>query len=67
MILVLNLDNSVDIVIYLLFKLGVVILDIITKGTVSQILYLGPSSFFYAILKMMIRNSANTFPIFDIK
>ena len=31
---------------YNLFKFGVVILDIIMEGTVSQIFDLGPSSFF---------------------
>ena len=41
----LNLDNSVDIL-YKLFKFGVIILYTITEGTVSQIFYLGLSSFF---------------------
>ena len=39
---ILNLDNSFDIV-YKLFKFGVVILDIITEGAVSQTFYLRPS------------------------
>ena len=40
----LNLDNSVDII-YILFKFGVGILDIMMEGTVSQIFDLGLSSF----------------------
>ena len=47
-VIVLNLDNSFDII-YKLFKFGVIILAIITEGTVSQIFDLGLSSFFYAI------------------
>ena len=53
--------------IYKLFKLGVVILDTVMEGTVSQIFYLGVSSFFYVILKMMLRNFTNSFPTFGIK
>ena len=41
----LDLDNSV-IIIEKLSKFGVVILDIITEGTMS---HLGPSYFFYVI------------------
>ena len=41
----LNLDNSVAIS-YKLFKFGMVILDTITQGIVSQNFCLGPSSFF---------------------
>ena len=52
-IIILNLD-SVNIV-YKVFKCGVVICDIIMEGTLSHIIYSGPSSFFYVILKMMFR------------
>ena len=44
-----------------------VILDIIMEGTMSQIFYLGPSSFFNVILKMMLRIFTNSLPIFGIK
>ena len=44
-VIFVDLDNSFDII-YKLFKFGVVILDIIMEGTVSQNFYLGPSSFF---------------------
>ena len=44
----LILHNSVAII-YKLLELGVIILDAKTEGTVSQIFYLGPSSFFYVI------------------
>ena len=43
--IILNLDNSV-IIICKLFKFGVVILDIIMEGTVSQICDLGLNYFF---------------------
>ena len=43
-VIFLNLDNSFDII-YKLFKFGVVILDIVTEGTVSQIFDLMSSSF----------------------
>ena len=38
-------DNSLNII-YKHFKFGLIILDVTTKGTISQIFYLGPSSFF---------------------
>ena len=41
----LNLDNSIYIV-HRLLKFSIVILDIITEGTVSHIFYLGPSFYF---------------------
>ena len=41
----LNLHISVNIV-YKPFKFGLVILDILSEGTVSQIFNLGPSSIF---------------------
>ena len=41
----MNLDNSINIV-HRLLKFSIVILDMITEGTVSQILYLGPSFYF---------------------
>ena len=44
-IIFLKVDNSVT-VDPRLFKFGVLILDIIMEGTVSQICYLGPSSYF---------------------
>ena len=44
-IIFLNVDHSVN-VYPKLFKFGVLILDIIMEGTMSQILYLGPSSYF---------------------
>ena len=44
-VIFLNLDNSVDIT-YKLFKFGVMVFASIMEGTVSQIFYLGPSSFF---------------------
>ena len=46
----LNLDNSVNII-YIAFKFGVVIFDIITEGTVSQTFDLGPSYLFMLFRK----------------
>ena len=58
----MNLDNSFDIM-YKLFKLGVVILDIITEGTVSHFFYLGPSSFL-SDLENYIKKFSKQFPDF---
>ena len=41
----LNSDNSINIV-HRLLNFFIVILDMITEGTVSQIFYLGPSIYF---------------------
>ena len=49
-VIFLNLDNLTDIK-YKLFKFGVVILDTIPKGIVSQIFDLGPCSFFLSALE----------------
>ena len=44
-LIVLNLHISVNIV-YEPFKFGLVILGILSEGTMSEIVYLGPSSIF---------------------
>ena len=41
----LNLDNSI-IIVHRLLKFSIVILDMITEGTMSQIFYLGTSFYF---------------------
>ena len=41
----LNVDNSINNK-YNLLNFSVVIVDIVMEGTVSQILYLGPTSYF---------------------
>ena len=37
-------DNSLNII-YKHFRFGLIILDVTTEGTMSQLFYLGPSSF----------------------
>ena len=49
-IIFLNMDNSVNIE-PRLFKLCVLILNIMMKGTISQIFILGPSSYFMLFRK----------------
>ena len=48
----LNVDNSVNIKTRLL-KCGVLILDIIMEGTVSQISPLGPSSYYFMLFRIL--------------
>ena len=57
-IIFLNVDNSVNIKTRL-FKLCVLILDIIMEGTVSQIFYFGPSSYFMLFRKLFLQNLKN--------
>ena len=49
-IIFLNMDNSVNIKTRLV-KFDVLILDIMMEGTVSQIFFLGPSSYFMLFRK----------------
>ena len=50
----MNLYNSVTII-YKLLKFGAHILDVLPEGTVSKILYLGPSSLFFYVIKMILK------------
>ena len=65
-IIYLNVDNSVNIKTRL-FNLCVFILDIIMKGTMSQLFYLGPSSHFMFFRKLFFTNFMKYFAIFVIK
>ena len=51
-------DNSVNIEARL-FKLCVLILDVIMEGNVSQIFILGPSSYFMLFRKRFLQNLLN--------
>ena len=44
-----------------------VIIDMLTEGTLSQILNLSPSLYFYKLSKMMLQHFRKYFPFFDIK